>query len=89
MLLLLVLGMLDKTMTIIKYVLIYRFSPDRRLLVASSDNCCVDFFDVQQKQLARIGYVTHIVDPVMHMDWAMNSQYIRVNRCFLCKNFIS
>jgi hypothetical protein len=29
--------------------------------------------------LTRIGYVTHIEDAVLQMDWATNSQYIRVN----------
>lgn len=57
----------------------FRFSPNRKLLVASSENCCIDFFDIQQEKLTRVGYVTHIADAVLQMDWATNSQYIRVN----------
>ena len=50
--------------------------------MASSENCCIDFFDIQQRTLARVGYVTHIEDAVLQMDWSTNSQYIRV-RVFL------
>ena len=60
-----------------------RFSPNRKLLVASSENCCIDIFDVQEEKLARIGYVTHIEDAVLQMDWATNSQYIRVKHFYL------
>ncbi|CAF0987237.1 unnamed protein product [Adineta ricciae] len=56
-----------------------RFSPNRKLLVASSENCCIDFFDIQQRTLARVGYVTHIEDAVLQMDWSTNSQYIRAS----------
>jgi WD40 repeat protein len=61
---------------------IYRFSPNKKFLVASSENCCIDIFNFQAEKLTRVGYVTHIEDAVMQMDWATNSQYIRVKRFF-------
>jgi hypothetical protein len=57
---------------------IYSFSPNRNILAASSENSCIDFFDVQREKLTRVGYVTHIEDAVSQMDWSTNSQYIRV-----------
>ncbi len=65
---------------IMKYLFVYRFSPNKKFLVASSENCCIDFFDVQQGALTRVGYVTHIEDSVLQMDWATTSKFIRVNR---------
>ncbi|CAF4349901.1 unnamed protein product, partial [Adineta steineri] len=56
-----------------------RFSPNGKLLVASSENCCIDFFGIQQKELTRLGYVTHIQDAVLQMDWSTTSQYIRAS----------
>lgn len=56
----------------------YRFSPNRELLAVSSENCCIDFFNIQQNKLTRVGYVTHIADAVQQMDWSTNSKYIRV-----------
>jgi WD40 repeat protein len=61
---------------------IFRFSPNRKYLVASSENCSVDFFDIQQEKLTRDGYVTHIADPVLQMDWSTSSKYIRVREYF-------
>jgi WD40 repeat protein len=61
------------------FIFIFRFSPDRKLLVASSENCCIDFFDIQQEKLTRVGYVTHIADAVLQIDWSTNSQYIRAS----------
>ncbi|UJR16486.1 hypothetical protein I4U23_003389 [Adineta vaga] len=55
------------------------FSPNGKLLVASSENCCIDFFDIEQKTLSRVGYATHIEDSVLQMDWSTNSQYIRAS----------
>ncbi|UJR29986.1 hypothetical protein I4U23_017533 [Adineta vaga] len=55
-----------------------KFSPNRNLLVTSSENCCLDFFEViEGKKLSRVGYVTHIADAVLHIDWSTNSKYIR------------
>ncbi len=65
---------------IMKYLFVYRFSPNKKFLVASSENSCIDFFDVQQGTLTRVGYVTRIEDAVMQMDWATNSQFIRVKK---------
>ncbi|CAF1210286.1 unnamed protein product [Rotaria sordida] len=58
-------------------ILCVRFSPNGKILVASSENFCIDFFDVQQEKLIRIGYVTHIEDAISQIDWATNSKYIR------------
>ncbi|CAF3682759.1 unnamed protein product [Rotaria sp. Silwood1] len=69
----------DKTRERNAAITCVRFSPDKKLLVASSDNGCMDFFDIQQGKLTRIGYVTHIDDPVIHMDWSTNSHYIRAS----------
>ncbi|CAF5084177.1 unnamed protein product, partial [Rotaria magnacalcarata] len=33
----------------------------------------------QQNKLARVGYVTHIDDAVLQIDWATNSEYIRAS----------
>ena len=55
-----------------------RFSPNGKMLAASSENCCVDFFEVQQQRLTRVGYITHIEGYVIQMDWSINSQFIRV-----------
>ncbi|CAF5099850.1 unnamed protein product, partial [Rotaria sp. Silwood1] len=51
--------------------------PDGKFLVASSENCCIDFFDVENDKLTRVGYVTHMKDAITQIDWATNSQYIR------------
>ncbi len=69
-----------KTYKIFKEIFrfIFRFSPNRSHLVASSENCCIDFFDIQNDKLTRIGYVTHIEDPVTQIDWSSNSKFIRV-----------
>ena len=56
-----------------------RFSPNRQFLAASSENCCIDFFDIQQKKFTRVGYVTHIEDAVNQVDWSVDSKYVRVN----------
>ncbi|CAF3456731.1 unnamed protein product [Rotaria socialis] len=58
-------------------ILCVRFSPDGKILVAASENCCIDFFDVQQDKLTRLGYVTRIADVVSQIDWSTNSLYIR------------
>ncbi|CAF1609867.1 unnamed protein product [Rotaria magnacalcarata] len=58
-------------------ILCVRFSPDGKSLVASSENCCIDFFDVQQDKLTRLGYVTRIAEAVSQIDWSTNSLYIR------------
>ena len=56
----------------------FRFSPNGKMLAASSENCCVDFFEVQQERLTRVGYITHIEGYIIQMDWSTNSQFIRV-----------
>lgn len=60
--------------------------------MASSENSCLDFFEVNHElleragseanpdKLRRVGYVTRIEDAVSQIDWSTNSQYIRV-RC--------
>ncbi|CAF2961159.1 unnamed protein product [Rotaria sp. Silwood2] len=58
-------------------ILCLRFSPDGKILVASSENSCIDFFDVQHEKLTRVGYVTHIQGAVSQIDWDTSSQYIR------------
>ncbi|CAF1543885.1 unnamed protein product, partial [Adineta ricciae] len=58
-------------------IICIKFSPNRKLLVTSSENSCLDFFEVNQTKLSRVGYVTHIADPVLHIDWSTNSKYIR------------
>lgn len=62
----------------IKQSSIYRFSPDNKLLVASSENCCIDFFNVETNKLIRVAYVTRLQDPVVQIDWGTKSIYIRV-----------
>ncbi|CAF4491349.1 unnamed protein product, partial [Rotaria magnacalcarata] len=68
---------IDKTRERNAAIVCVRFSPNKKLLVASSNNCSIDFFNIQQNKLARVGYVTHIDDAVLQIDWATNSEYIR------------
>ena len=84
MLLFFVLGNLFKNLQFFKEIFqfIFRFSPNKKYLVASSENCCIDFFEVQNDKLKRVGYVTRIEDPVTQIDWSSNSKYIRV-MCFV------
>ena len=64
------------------FLFFLRFSPNKKYLVASSENCCIDIFEIQHEKLTRIAYVTHIEDPIMQIDWSSNSKYIRVNFIF-------
>ncbi|CAF1944366.1 unnamed protein product [Rotaria magnacalcarata] len=70
---------IDKTRERNAAIVCVRFSPNKKLLVASSNNCSIDFFNIQQNKLARVGYVTHIDDAVLQIDWATNSEYIRAS----------
>eukprot|EP00043_Microstomoeca_roanoka_P006737 m.65510 g.65510 ORF g.65510 m.65510 type:complete len:1912 (-) comp13543_c0_seq2:42-5777(-) len=53
-----------------------KFSPNQQILAVASDDVAIDFYDPES--LTRVGYCRDLQSAILHMDWSVDNQYLRV-----------
>jgi len=60
-------------------LLIYRFSPNGKILAVGCAESCVDLYDTSLNTLMKIAFCKGIPSFVIQMDFSADSKYLRVS----------